>query len=51
MDQPSPFHKQLVRDGGKKFADMTGVQKWIFVTKVIISVATFGFAFPNVQNE
>jgi hypothetical protein len=51
MDKPSPFDKQLARDGGKKFADMTSTQKWIFVTKVVICVATFGFAFPNVQNE
>jgi hypothetical protein len=52
MDKPnSPFDKALVRDTGKKFADMTSVQKWTFVAKVIVCVATFGFAFPNVQND
>jgi hypothetical protein len=51
MDKPSPFAKPLAHDGGQKFADMTLVQKWIFVIKVIICVGTFGFVFPNVQND
>jgi len=51
MTQPSPFDKQLARETGIKFADMTHLQKWIFVTKVIICVATFGFAFPTVQSD
>ena len=51
MDKPSPFAKQLVRVSGTKFADMTRTQKWIFVTKLVICIATFGYAFPNVQNE
>jgi hypothetical protein len=51
MDKPSPFHKQLTHDFGTKFADMTLLQKWIFVIKVIICVGTFGFVFPNVQND
>ena len=51
MDKPSPFDKQLARDTGKKFADMTPVQKWIFVIKVIICVCTFGFVFPTVQSD
>jgi hypothetical protein len=48
---PTPFHKPLEQHGGVKFADMTGMQKCAFVTKVVICVATFGFAFPNVQHE
>jgi hypothetical protein len=51
MDKPSPFNKPLTHDGGKKFVDMTGVQKWIFVTKLVICIVTFGYAFPNVQND
>jgi hypothetical protein len=51
MENQSPFNKPLTRDGGKKFADMTSLQKWIFVVKVIVCVGTFGFVFPNVQNE
>ncbi|HWI36444.1 MAG TPA: hypothetical protein VNU64_08325 [Burkholderiales bacterium] len=51
MDNPSPFSKPLAHDGGKKFADMTPLRKWVFVIKVVICVATFGYVFPNVQNE
>jgi len=36
---------------GRKFADMTRVQKIVFVAKVVACVATFGFAFRNVQND
>ena len=36
---------------GKKFTDMTRGQKIVFVAKVVACVATFGFAFPNVQND
>jgi hypothetical protein len=45
------FDKPIVVSHGKKFADMTRVQKVIFVAKVVACVATFGFAFPNVQND
>jgi hypothetical protein len=51
MDKLTPFDKSPPRHGGKKFADMTGVQKWIFVAKVVVCVATFGYAFPNVQSD
>lgn len=51
MDKPSPFDKPMARQGGRKFADMTRAQKWIFVAKVVVCVATFGFVFPNVQNS
>ena len=49
--QPTPFQKPLEQDRGTKFADRTREQKWIFVTKVVICVCTFGMAFPNVQNH
>jgi hypothetical protein len=51
MQQPTPFQKQPDEDRGTKFDDMTRRQKWIFVTKLVICVATAGFVFPNVQND
>jgi hypothetical protein len=48
---PTPFQKVISHDGGKKFADMTFAQKWIWIMKVIVCVCTFGFAFPNVQSD
>jgi hypothetical protein len=30
---------------------MTRTEKWIFVAKVLVCVATFGFVFPNVQHD
>ena len=51
MKQPTPFQKPLERDRGIKFADMTRTQKYVFVAKVVACVATFGYAFPNVQND
>ena len=52
MTQPSsPFDKEIKRPAGKKFADMTRRQKTIFVVKLVVCILTFGFAFPNVQNE
>ncbi|HEY5899047.1 MAG TPA: hypothetical protein VIV54_15870 [Burkholderiales bacterium] len=51
MKTPTPFEKPFVPDGGMKFADMTRAQKWIFSAKVVICVATFGYAFPNCQSD
>jgi len=45
------FDKPIEVSHGKKFADMTRAQNIVFVAKVVASVATFGFAFPNVQND
>ena len=47
----TPFQKVIEEDHGTKFADMTRRQKYIFVAKVVVCVCTFGFAFPNVQND
>ena len=49
--EPTPFNKPLESSMGMKFADMTRTQKCVFVTKLVISIATFGFAFPNVQHD
>ena len=46
-----PFEKELAYSGGMKFADMTRKQKFVFVAKLAVCVGTFGFVFPNVQNE
>ena len=52
MEQPNtPFDKQIKYPSGKKFADMTRSQKTVFVAKLITCICTFGFAFPNVQND
>jgi len=51
MKEPSPFDKPLERSTGRKYADMTPMQKAVFVAKVVACVATFGFAFPNVQSD
>jgi len=51
MEKPTAFHKPLEQKSGAKFADMTRTQKCVFVTKLVVSIATFGFAFPNVQHD
>ena len=51
MDKPTAFEKVSPYTPGKKFADMTGLQKTIFVLKLTACIATFGFAFPNVQHD
>jgi hypothetical protein len=51
MEKTTPFAKPLESSNGKPFADMTGLQKTVFVAKVVVCVATFGFAFPNVQSD
>ena len=48
---PTDFQKPLVVSRGKKFADMSRPQKFIFVAKLLVCIATFGFVFPNVQND
>ena len=48
---PTPFQKVVEQDRGMKYVDMTRAQKCTFVAKVVVCVCTFGFAFPNVQND
>ena len=47
----TPFDKPMERSSGMKFADMTRRQKWVFVTKLVICILTFGFVFPGVQSD
>jgi hypothetical protein len=49
--EPTPFDKVVAADMGTTFADMTQRQKWVFVTKLVICIGTFGFVFPNIQKE
>ena len=51
VQKNSPFDKPLEHSTGLKFAQMTGTQKWVFVAKLVACIATFGYAFPNVQND
>jgi hypothetical protein len=51
VTKSSPFDKPLEYSTGVKFADMTRRQKYVFAAKLVACIATFGFAFPNVQNE
>jgi hypothetical protein len=51
VQTPSPFDKPLEHSTSLKFADMTRTQKWVFSAKLVACIATFGFAFPNVQND
>lgn len=51
MQKSSPFQKAPKYSTGLKFAQMTRNQKFVFVTKLVACIATFGFAFPNVQRD
>ena len=51
MPTPSPYVEPLKYASGVKFADMTRKQKCVFAAKLVACIATFGFAFPNVQND
>jgi hypothetical protein len=47
---PTVFAEPLPQpaDTDMKFADMSRVQKGVYLTKLAICIATFGFAFPHV---
>jgi hypothetical protein len=51
MQENSPFQKPIEHSTGLKFAEMTRRQKFVFVAKLGACIVTFGFAFPNVQND
>lgn len=51
MRTPSPFDKPLSQSTGRSYADMTPSQKCVFLAKLVVCIATFGFVFPNVQND
>jgi len=47
----TPFDKPMEQSSGKKFADMSRMQKWVWVTKLVICIITFGFVFPGIQSD
>jgi hypothetical protein len=51
MGKPTPFQKVIEYPTGAKFAEMTRDQKFVFVAKLVVCIGTFGFVFPNVQND
>ena len=51
VQTPTPFDKPLEESNGLVFAQMTRGQKYVFVAKLVACIATFGYAFPNVQND
>lgn len=52
MDEPTPFRAPLEqRATGLELAQMNRTQKAVFVAKLLACIATFGFAFPNVQHD
>ncbi|GAC1679762.1 MAG: hypothetical protein NVS9B2_30750 [Steroidobacteraceae bacterium] len=51
MQTPSEFEKAPKHETGLKFAQMSRNQKAVFVVKLLICIATFGFVFPNVQSD
>jgi hypothetical protein len=51
VQENSPFDKPLEHSTSLKFAQMTRRQKYVFVAKLVACIATFGYAFPNVQND
>jgi hypothetical protein len=48
---PTPFSTPIEYSSGLKFADMSRRQKSVFVAKLVVCIATFGYVFPNVQSS
>jgi hypothetical protein len=36
---------------GKKWHDMTGSERAVFLGKLLVALITFGFVYPNVMTE
>jgi len=47
----SSSSKTAKREHGTPFNEMVPTTKVLFVLKVIASIVTFGFAFPDVMND
>jgi len=50
-DMKAPTHKPQPTHRGTAFADMKQMQKIVWISKVVVSVCTFGFAFPGVMED
>jgi hypothetical protein len=51
MDDKHPKTKPQPTHRGRAFADMKQAEKVVWVSKVVICVCTFGFAFPTVMED
>jgi hypothetical protein len=51
MDSKQPAAKTPSTQHGTAFADMKQAQKIVWISKVVICVCTFGFAFPAVMDD
>jgi hypothetical protein len=44
-------HSDPAPKGGRKFSERTFSEKLVYLGKLIISIATMGFAFPNLYDD
>ena len=51
MDDKQPAGKPQPKHRGTAFADMNQTQKVVWISKVVVCVCTFGFAFPAVMED
>ena len=49
--QPTAFVKAQPSIAGRPYKEMTRRQKVIFIIKLVVCIATFGFAFPTVSTD
>jgi hypothetical protein len=49
-NQPKPLEHVAPREG-RKYKDMNGKEKVIFILKLAVCIMTFGMAFPNVMSD
>ena len=51
MDSQKPPAPSAPKDRGTPFNKMSGGRKTLFICKLIVSILTFGLAFPNVMAD
>jgi hypothetical protein len=51
MAQENSPQPSAPKDRGTPFKQMSGTRKTFFILKLIISIVTFGLAFPNVMAD
>jgi hypothetical protein len=49
--QPTAFAKAQPSIFGRPYKEMTRRQKVFFIIKLVLCIATFGFAFPTVSTD
>jgi hypothetical protein len=50
-DNKQPKAKAQPTHRGTAFGDMKQAQKMVWISKVVVCVCTFGFAFPTVMED